>query len=56
VWTWAELEQRRAQAKMAEEASATNLMRARFDVNRAKLDVVDRDFVASIDVERASSR
>ena len=38
---------------MAEEASATNLMRAQFDVNRAKLDVVDRDFVARIDLERA---
>jgi HlyD family secretion protein len=49
----AELEQRRAQVRMAEEASATNLMKARFDVNRAKLDVVERDFVASIDIERA---
>jgi HlyD family secretion protein len=49
----AELEQWRAQARMAEEASATNLMRAQFDVNRAKLDVVDRDFVARIDLELA---
>ncbi len=49
----AELEQRRAQARMADEASATNLMRAQFDVNRAKLDVVDRDFVARIDLELA---
>jgi multidrug efflux pump subunit AcrA (membrane-fusion protein) len=49
----AELEQWRAQARMAEEASATNLLRARFDVNRAKLDVVDRDFVARIDLELA---
>ncbi len=49
----AELEQWRAQARMAEEASATNLMRAQFDVNRAKLDVVDRDFVARIDLEMA---
>jgi multidrug efflux pump subunit AcrA (membrane-fusion protein) len=49
----AELEQRRAQSRMADEASATNLMRAQFDVNRAKLDVVDRDFVARIDLEFA---
>jgi HlyD family secretion protein len=49
----AELEQRRAQSRMAEEASATNLMRAQFDVNRAKLDVVDRDFVARIELELA---
>jgi len=49
----AELEQWRAQARIAEEASATNLMRAQFDVNRAKLDVVDRDFVARIDLELA---
>jgi len=49
----AELEQRRAQVRMAEEASATNLLKARFDVNRAKLDVVEKDFVATIDLERA---
>jgi multidrug efflux pump subunit AcrA (membrane-fusion protein) len=49
----AELEQWRAQARMADEASATNLLKAQFDVNRAKLDVVDRDFVARIDLEFA---
>jgi len=49
----AETEQTEAQARIAEEASATNLMRARFDVNRARLDVVDRDFVARIEYERA---
>ena len=49
----AETEQAEAQAHIAEEASATNLMRARFDVNRARLDVVDRDFVARIEYERA---
>jgi multidrug resistance efflux pump len=49
----AETEQARAQGRITEEASATNLLRARFDVNRAKLDVVDRDFVARIDLERA---
>jgi HlyD family secretion protein len=49
----AETAQARAQARMTEEASTTNLLRARFDVNRAKLDVVDRDFVARIELERA---
>lgn len=49
----AEIEQARAQARITEEGSATNLARARFDVERAKLDVVDRDFVARIDLERA---
>lgn len=49
----AETEQAEAQARIDEEAAATNLMRARFDVDRAKLDVVDRDFVARIEYERA---
>jgi multidrug efflux pump subunit AcrA (membrane-fusion protein) len=49
----AETERTQAEARIAEEASATNLMRARFDVNRANLDVVDRDFVARIEYERA---
>ena len=49
----AETERARAEARIDEEDSTTNLMRARFDVNRAKLDAVDRDFVARIDVERA---
>ena len=49
----AETERARAEARIQEEAWATNVMRARFDVNRAKLDVVDRDFVARIEVERA---
>jgi len=49
----AETERARAEARIDEEDSATNLMRARFDVNRARLDVVERDFVARIDIERA---
>jgi len=49
----AETERVRAEARIAEEASATNLLRARFDVNRARLDAVDRDFIARIEVERA---
>ena len=49
----AETERARAEARIDEEDSATNLMRARFDVNRARLDGVERDFVARIDIERA---
>jgi HlyD family secretion protein len=49
----AEVEQGRAQERIAQEASATNVMRARFDVNRARLDAVDKDFIARIEVERA---
>lgn len=49
----AELEQAQAQAHNMEEASATNLMKARFDVDRAKLDVFDGSWVARIDYERA---
>jgi HlyD family secretion protein len=49
----AEIERERAQARITEEASATNLMKARFDVERARLDVMDRDFIAKLDYERA---
>jgi multidrug efflux pump subunit AcrA (membrane-fusion protein) len=49
----AETERARAEARIDEEDSATGVMRARFDVNRARLDVVERDFVARIDIERA---
>jgi multidrug efflux pump subunit AcrA (membrane-fusion protein) len=49
----AEIEQARAQARITQEASATNLLKARFDVDKAKLDVVDRDWVARIEFERA---
>lgn len=49
----ADIEQQRAQARMAEDASTTNMLKARFDVDRAKLDVVDRDFVARLDYEKA---
>jgi len=49
----AEIERELAQARITEEASATNMMKARFDVDRAKLDVVDRDFIARLDYERA---
>jgi multidrug efflux pump subunit AcrA (membrane-fusion protein) len=49
----AEIEQQRAQARITEEASATNLMRARFDVDRARFDVVDGPWLARIETERA---
>jgi HlyD family secretion protein len=49
----AEIEQSRAQQRIVEEATATNLMRAKFDVERAKIDSVDRGFLAQLDVERA---
>ncbi len=49
----AEIDQARAQAHITEEASATNLMKARFDVDRAKFDVVDGPWVARLDYERA---
>jgi HlyD family secretion protein len=49
----AEIEQVRAQQRIVEEATATNLMRAKFDVERAKIDSVDRGFLAQLDVQRA---
>jgi HlyD family secretion protein len=49
----AEIEQSRAQQRITEEASATNLLRAKFDVERARIDSVDRGFLAQLDVERA---
>jgi HlyD family secretion protein len=49
----AEIEQARAQQRIVEEATATNLLRANFDVERAKIDSVDRGFLAQLDVERA---
>jgi HlyD family secretion protein len=49
----AEIEQARAQKRIVDEATATNLLQARFDVERAKIDAVDRGFLAQLDVERA---
>lgn len=49
----AEIDQARAQARIAEEDTRTALMRARYDVDRAALDVVDRNFVARLELERA---
>jgi len=49
----AEIEQARAQQRIVEEATATNLLQARFDVERARIDSVDRGFLAPLDVQRA---
>jgi multidrug efflux pump subunit AcrA (membrane-fusion protein) len=49
----AEIEQARAQAHITEEASVTNLMKARFDVDRARFDVVEGPWVARLEYERA---
>jgi HlyD family secretion protein len=49
----AEIEQTRAQQRIVEEATATNLLRADFDVERAKIDSVDRGFLPPLEVERA---
>jgi len=49
----AEIEQARAQAKITEEQNATALMKARYDVERAKLDVNKGDTVSRLENETA---
>lgn len=49
----AEIEQGRGQAAMAEEQNQTAVLKARYDVDRAKLDVAQRDVVARLDYEKA---
>jgi multidrug efflux pump subunit AcrA (membrane-fusion protein) len=49
----AEIDQARADARIVDEESRTALMKARFDVDRAALDVVEGDTVARLDYERA---
>jgi multidrug efflux pump subunit AcrA (membrane-fusion protein) len=48
-----EIEQTLAQAKITEEQQATNLMKAQYDVARAKLDLGKRDLVSRIEFEGA---
>jgi HlyD family secretion protein len=48
-----EIEQSQAQAKITEEQQATNLMKAKYDVDRAKLDLGKRDLVSRIEFEGA---
>jgi RND family efflux transporter MFP subunit len=49
----AEIEQARAQAKIAEEQNATTLMKTRYDIERGKLDVGKGDTVSRIENEQA---
>ena len=49
----AEIEQARGQAAMAEEQNRTTLLKARYDVDRARLDVAQRDVIARLDYEKA---
>jgi len=45
----AEIEQARAQARLAEEADTTEMMKARYDVERAKLDAAKEEIVSKIE-------
>ena len=49
----AEIEQSNAQARITREQNATELMRARYNIERAKLDVNKGDTVSRLDVEKA---
>jgi multidrug efflux pump subunit AcrA (membrane-fusion protein) len=49
----AEIEQTRAQAKITEEQNATALMKAQYDLQRAKLDVQKGDTIPRIQLEQA---
>jgi HlyD family secretion protein len=48
-----EIEQSQAQAKITQEQQATNLMKAKYDVDRAKLDLGKRDLISRIEFEEA---
>ena len=49
----AEIDQARADARIVDEQNRTALTKARFDVERAALDVIEGDLVARLDYERA---
>jgi|GEM_PF-4610061 len=49
----AEIDQARADAHIVDEQNRTALTKARFDVERAALDVIEGDLVARLDYERA---
>lgn len=49
----AEIEQAHGQAAMAAEQNRTALLKAGYDVERAKLDVAQRDIIARLDFEKA---
>src|SRR5687768_16039178 len=49
----AEIEQQRAQSKITDEQNATALMRAQYDLQRAKLEVMKGDTIPRIQLEQA---
>jgi multidrug efflux pump subunit AcrA (membrane-fusion protein) len=49
----AEIEQQRAQSKITDEQNATALMRAQYDLQRAKLEVLKGDTIPRIQLEQA---
>lgn len=49
----AEIEQARGQAAMTDEQNRTSMLKARYDVERARLDVGQRDIIARLDYEKA---
>jgi HlyD family secretion protein len=49
----AEIEQQRAQSRITEEQNATELMRAQYDLQRAKLEVLKGDTIPHIQLEQA---
>lgn len=49
----AEIEQARGQAAIVDEQNRTAVLKARYDVDRAKLDVAQRDVIARLDYEKA---
>jgi len=49
----AEIEQSAAQSRITKEQNATELMRSRYNIERAKLDVNKGDTVARLDIEKA---
>lgn len=49
----AQVDQARADARLRHEANATALLKAEYDVQRAKLDLSGEEFIARLDAERA---
>jgi multidrug efflux pump subunit AcrA (membrane-fusion protein) len=49
----AQVDQVRAEVRIAEEANATTLLRADYDVQRARLDLAGEEFLPRLDLERA---
>jgi HlyD family secretion protein len=49
----AQVDQVRAEARITQEANATTLLKAEYDVQRAKLDLSGEEFLPRLDIERA---